>query len=116
MYQYAVVASDRYGNAANLSDLVQCELERYAVPYSIPSPFQDACDIFLDFPDTVQPTVTIFSLSGRKLREFPPEDVTDRMIHWDGTDDAGRVVGAGVYFVVLHEGAFTRIGKVARQR
>jgi hypothetical protein len=116
VYQYAVVASDRYGNAANLSDLVQCELERYAVPYSIPSPFQDACDIFLDFPDTVQPTVTIFSLSGRKLREFPPEDVTDRMIHWDGTDDAGRVVGAGVYFVVLHEGAFTRIGKVARQR
>lgn len=116
IYQYAVVASDRYGNAANLSDFIQCELDSYAVPYSIPSPFQDACDIFLDFPDTVQPTVMIFSLSGRKLRQFPPEDISDRMVHWDGTDDAGRDVGAGVYFVVLHGGSFNRIGKVARQR
>jgi hypothetical protein len=116
VYHYAVVACDRYGNAANLSDFIQCELDRYAVPYSIPSPFQDACDIFLDFPDTMQPTVTIYSLSGRKLREFPPEDISARMIHWDGTDDAGREVGAGVYFVVLQGGSFNRIGKIARQR
>lgn len=116
LYQYAVAASDRYGNTANLSDFVRCELDRYTVPYSIPSPFQDACDIFLDFPDTLQPLVTIFSLSGRKLIQFPQEDVSDRLIHWDGKDDAGQEVGAGIYFVVLHCGTFNRIGKIARQR
>ena len=116
VYQYAVAARDRYDNTANLSDFVLCELDRYTIPYSIPSPFQEACDIFLDFPDTLQPLVTIFSLSGRKLIQFPAEDVSDRMVHWDGRDDAGEVVPPGLYLyrveVELDHGDEVEVGAV----
>jgi hypothetical protein len=70
----------------------------------------------LDYPDDLQPTVEIYSLSGIRIRSYGPDQITNKRISWDGRDDGSREVGAGVYFVVVKDQGFRRTGKIARQR
>ncbi|MGB3341204.1 MAG: clostripain-related cysteine peptidase [bacterium] len=115
-YGYAVFAEDDYGNTGNLSDFIDVSLDRYAAPYSVPGPFQTNCDIVLDFPDSLLPTVKIFSLSGRLVRSFDPEQIDKKRIYWDGKDRDDKDVGSGLYFVLVKDEGFKKLGKIARQR
>jgi len=115
-YGFAVLAEDKYGNTSNLSDFTDVLIERYAAPFSIPSPFQTGCDIVLDYPDSLQPTVRIFSLSGRAIKTFPHASIENKQIHWDGKDGQNRDIGSGLYFVLVKAGSFKMLGKIARQR
>lgn len=115
-YEYAVYAEDDYNNRANVSNFVWASVHNYAVPYSLPNPFQASCDIILDYPDDVQPIVEIFSISGRLIRKFSVDEIDNKTIHWNGKDEQGRDAGSGLYFVLVRQGNFKRIGKVARQR
>lgn len=115
-YGYAVFSEDFYGNTSNLTDFIDVSLDRYAVPYSIPGPFQMSCDLILDFPDSLQPVVKIFSLAGRQIKKFDPAEINGHKIHWDGKDEHGQDVGSGLYFVLVKDGDFKKLGKIARQR
>jgi hypothetical protein len=115
-YHYAVAATDRYGNSGNVSAFVQVAIAQYAVPFSNPNPFQSSCEIVLDYPDSLSPAVYIFSLSGRFVRKFENDDIENKKISWNGKDSANRDIGAGIYFVFVKDGDFSRIGKIARQR
>lgn len=115
-YWFAILPIDRYGNTGNLSDFQAVSLTDYTRPYARPNPFQDECDLILDYPDSLSPTVSIFSLSGRKVRTFTNRNIIDHQVHWNGRDDQGRIAGAGLYFVFLKAGRFQRMGKIARQR
>ncbi|GAH91960.1 unnamed protein product, partial [marine sediment metagenome] len=35
---------------------------------------------------------------------------------WDGKDENNRDVGSGLYYILLKDGSFNKIGKIARQR
>jgi hypothetical protein len=115
-YLYMVFGRDAYNNSSNLSNSVAVSVDNYALPYSNPNPFQTSCDIVLDYPDTLQPTVTIFSISAQRVRAFGAHEIHNNTVHWDGRDEQGREVGSGLYFVLVKDGAFKRIGKIARQR
>jgi hypothetical protein len=115
-HQYMVHAEDQYGNTSNLSNTLEVDIEQYAVPYSIPNPFQTSCHLALDYPDTLEPTVEIFSLRGARIAEFDPGLIVDKKIYWDGKDNSGRDVAAGVYFVLVKASGFKKVGKIARQR
>jgi len=115
-YYYTLFPADSYDNRGNVGSLVDISIEEYALPYSMPSPFQSSCTLVLDYPDTLQPSVHIFSISGRRVREFDGTDINNKTVFWDGKDEYGRDVGSGIYFVLLKDGLFKRIGKIARQR
>jgi len=115
-YLYVVYAEDAYANRGNLSNSLDVSVTQYAAPYSIPNPFQTSCYIVVDCPDTLNPSVEIYSLRGARLKTFHPDLIVDRKIYWDGKDDAGRDVGSGLYFVLVRDTGFKRIGKIARQR
>lgn len=51
----------------------------------------------------------IFDVAGRQIRTVT---VLDGVVTWNGKDDAGRSVPAGVYFVRVSKGASTRAQKV----
>jgi hypothetical protein len=114
-YLAAVRPCDTYGNTGDLSAFYHFSIEEYAIPYSLPNPFQDDCTIVLDYPDSLQPVVKILSISGRLVRQFGYDAIHEKQISWDGTDLNGHPVSAGLYFIVLHDKTFTRIGKIARQ-
>lgn len=113
---YAVYAVDRYRNISNLSDLAEIVVDEYADPYSIPSPFSTSCVIVLDYPDQLDPQVEIFSVDGRRVKEYGREMINDRRVFWDGMDEGGNTCGAGIYYVLIKGDNFKKIGKIARQR
>ncbi|MBZ0268057.1 hypothetical protein K8I85_07870, partial [bacterium] len=47
--------------------------------------------------------LTVHDVRGRVVRRLPAEGVGSgpRETRWDGRDGSGRVVAAGIYFVVL---------------
>jgi hypothetical protein len=113
---YAVYAEDNYTNEGNLSDLCDVSVEDYAAPYSIPNPFQTSCTLVLDYPDTLDPQVEIYSLGGTLVRLFNADQIIDKRIFWNGQNEEQRDVAAGLYFVIVKDSGFKKIGKIARQR
>lgn len=115
-YHYAVFPKDRYGNIGNLTDFMEFSIENYASPYSNPNPFQTSCKIVLDYPDSLHPTVEIFSISGIRIRKFGADEIENKIIHWNGKDKNNRDIDSGLYFILVKDGSFKKIGKIARQR
>jgi hypothetical protein len=115
-YLYSMWATDRYGNTSNVSTLLDLAIEAYAVPYSIPNPFQTTCYIAVDYPDTLSPVIEIYSLRGARIRKFEADQIINKRAYWDGKDEQGREVGSGIYFVLLKDNGFEKLGKIARQR
>jgi hypothetical protein len=115
-YLYFVQPKDAYGNFGNVSVPIFISIEEYAAPYSNPNPFQDDCVIMLDYPDSCAPGVEIFSLAGRLVRQFANAEIDNKTVYWDGKDGSGQGVGSGLYFVLVKDRTFKRIGKIARQR
>lgn len=115
-YMYILQPEDYYGNTSNVSNYVSAIFNQYATPFSRPNPFQESCEIMLDYPDSLSPTIDIFSISGRKVKTFTSNMIHNHSVFWDARDEHGKEVGAGLYFVFVHDGSFKKIGKIARQR
>ncbi len=67
------------------------------------NPFRGSAGLVLALPAAGPATLEIFDVVGRRvmsLREAA-EDAGVREVSWDGTDDAGRRVAPGVYFMRL---------------
>jgi len=50
------------------------------------------------------------------VRSFGPEQIDNKHIYWDGKDESGKDVGSGLYFVLVKDDGFKKLGKIARQR
>ena len=69
---------------------------------SSPNPFRGSATITYELPDKKAGlTVEVYSVSGRLVRTLydGPASAGPGTLAWNGTDDAGRRVAAGVYFV-----------------
>jgi len=78
-----------------------------------PNPVRDQAALRFDLPQAGRVRVRIFDVAGRQVREVVHRDATVGRftVHWDGRDDRGRLVAAGVYVARLESGA----AKVARR-
>ncbi len=68
-----------------------------------PNPFKLPCNISALVPNAVNTSVKICDASGRLVRTLIHDrrSTGDLMIEWNGKDDQGRSLSAGVYFVHL---------------
>lgn len=77
-----------------------------------PNPFRDATAIRFSLHERRPVELTIFDVAGRRVRALLAREtgVGYHTIPWDGRDDAGRRVLAGIYFCRLSVGgrAFTQ--------
>lgn len=115
-YLYSVQSQDLYGNQGNVSNFIETEINNYCLPYSQPSPFEKDCELILDYPDSIKPTVAVYSITGRLIKKFTAQAINQSRIHWDGKDMNNKNISAGLYFVVLKANNFKKIGKIVRQR
>lgn len=111
-YYYFVTATDSFGNISTASQFRRVEVATWAEPYTRPAPFADECELVLDFPDGETPDVLIYTLSGTLVRRF--EDVRERVLAWDGTNDSGKPLADGLYIVAVQGRDFRKLGKIAK--
>ncbi len=68
-----------------------------------PNPFNPATVLTIRLDRADLPRVVLFDLAGRRVRELCHErrPAGPSLVHWDGRDDGGREVPAGVYLARL---------------
>jgi hypothetical protein len=67
-----------------------------------PNPFSPATSIDYDLPRATDVSLSIYGVQGRRIRTLVSEHqpAGRHSVVWDGTDDGGRRVAAGVYWYV----------------
>ena len=69
----------------------------------VPNPFRFETQIRFDLPQDTSVRLCIYDVEGRLVRTLAsgPESAGSRSVVWDGRDDEGREVAAGVFFSKL---------------
>jgi len=82
-----------------------------------PNPFAGRCHLRLDAGLAASATARIHDASGRLVRTLVlcPEATGSRVASWDGDDESGRAVPAGVYYCRVTSGGFSSSVKVVRR-
>lgn len=81
-----------------------------------PNPVRDATTLAFELPSAAAAgaTVALYDAQGRRVRSLAgPFAAGLNSVRWDGADDAGRPVRAGLYFVRLTAGGYELSRRVA---
>ncbi len=76
---------------------------------NVPNPFNPTTRISFDVPDARLVNLVIFDISGRLVRTLVDGELLQSKSHsreWNGTNDSGQKVAAGVYFYRMEAGDF----------
>ena len=86
----------------------------YALHQNYPNPFNPVTTIEYDLPENSQVRVAIYDMLGRKVRTlvYGFENAGFKTVQWQGKNDFGRSVGAGVYIFQIQAGNFTQARKM----
>jgi hypothetical protein len=87
---------------------------RFALHPAVPNPFTSRTTIRFDLPRSCHVCLRIHDVQGRLVRELvnSARPAQSYSIDWDGRDQSGDAVGAGVYFVRMKTDAYESDGKV----
>lgn len=83
--------------------------------YSYPNPFRKRINLRFQIPSSKsQAAISIYDASGRMVYDFPciTQYALRHTLSWSGTDQTGRPVPGGVYFVRLKIGIYRIIDKI----
>jgi len=95
----------------NESDLVP---EIFALHANYPNPFNPTTTISYDLPEQAQVTLDIFDIMGKQIKTLvnQSQDAGNKIAVWNGTDNLGRSVSAGVYLYRIKAGEFSQTRKM----
>jgi hypothetical protein len=110
-YTYWLTAVDALDNESDLSEPdsvtygVFSGLDRFVAAPAIlfpcePNPFGAETIFTLTLPQSGRVALSVYDAAGRRVRSLVDATLSPgtRMVGWDGCDDAGAPLGAGVYF------------------
>jgi hypothetical protein len=86
----------------------------YALSQNFPNPFNPTTTIEYSIPQAGNVDLVIYNLAGQKVRTLINEHqaASYNKVVWDGKNDMGESVGAGMYFYKLVSGNFNKIQKM----
>ena len=88
--------------------------DEFALHSNYPNPFNPTTTISYDLPEQAQITLGIYDLLGKRIKTLvhQSQDAGKQIVMWDGTDDVGRQVSAGVYLYRIQAGQFAQTRKM----
>ncbi len=91
---------------------------RAPIAAALPNPFGPRTTIRFELPAPATVDLFVADPTGRVVRRLlhEPRAAGPHSLEWDGRDDAGREVAAGIYLYVLHAGDRHAMGKLVRVR
>ena len=86
----------------------------FAIHQNYPNPFNPTTTISYDLPKRSLVTIGIYNLLGKQIKTLvnQSQDAGNKIAVWNGTDDLGRQVSAGVYLYRIQAGEFTQTRKM----
>ena len=94
-------------------------IKRFELYPNFPNPFNPSTTITFDVPQLskaqVAVTLSVFNLNGQKVRTLTSgllQTNAQYQVRWDGTNDAGQNLPAGIYLVLLQSPQFQKSIKV----
>jgi hypothetical protein len=81
---------------------------------AFPNPFRTASEIRYTLPTAERVSLTVYDVRGRRVRTVIDENVPagDHTARWDGADENGRRVAAGVYLYRIEAGDWQETKRV----
>jgi hypothetical protein len=88
--------------------------KEYALEQNHPNPFNPSTTINYQLPKNGQVRLTIYNSLGQEVRTLVDSELLAGYYQtlWDARDNAGRLVGSGVYVSVLEAGEFVQTKKM----
>ncbi len=85
---------------------------------NVPNPFNPLTHISFDLPDGGQTSLVVYDVAGRQVRTLVTGTLPagGHTFSWNGADDAGRQVGAGVYLYQLRSGTIDEVRRMTLVR
>ncbi len=100
-----------YGNVASLSPVIDLPMASMPVLHpNYPNPFNPRTTIKFDLPADMVAGVKVYDLCGRLVKTLVRRQAMtagEKQAYWNGRDDFGRTVAAGVYLYRLEGGTFS---------
>ncbi|MEE9166727.1 MAG: M28 family peptidase [Candidatus Neomarinimicrobiota bacterium] len=86
--------------------------EVHALLQNYPNPFNPVTTLRYDLPERSEVVLTVYDIMGREARTLVQgmEEPGYKSVSWDGTDDSGNPVSAGVYLYRIFAGGVLRTG------
>jgi len=84
---------------------------RYSLEQNVPNPFNPMTTIYFELPEPATVRLQVFDISGRLVRNLlngASLGAGRQDVVWNGKDDNGQQVAAGVYFYHLSSGSFNQ--------
>ncbi|NNE07381.1 MAG: S8 family serine peptidase [Gemmatimonadetes bacterium] len=113
------VESALTGYLAEQATSVDGAFRPYGVQFfASPNPFRGATTIRLSTPagTTMPHELEIYSLQGRRVRTIRSDSSDRGAWEWNGLDDRGRHVSAGVYLIRSNAGSLQSVGRLVHIR
>jgi len=99
-------------------DLTQIPNIPYAfrMDQNFPNPFNPATRINYEIPEQTHVSLKVYNLMGNEVKTLVNEvqPAGPNSVDWNGTDNHGRSVGAGIYFYKIKAGDDFKVGKMTK--
>lgn len=118
-YEYVLLAHGASGSTFSSQRIgVDVPNVAMALGQNAPNPFTESTIIGIALPDRADIEVDVFDVAGRRVATLARGSRTggEHELTWNGLDDAGNRVGAGVYFYRLKAGNETLTRKLVVMR
>ena len=88
--------------------------EEWGINQSYPNPFQVFTTIEYEVPTTEKVKIVVYNIRGQAIKTLVNQEISAgyHTVLWDGTNDQGTYVSAGVYFYTIHRGVHRQTKKM----
>tara|TARA_B100000700_G_scaffold328572_1_gene446834 strand:- start:786 stop:2912 length:2127 start_codon:yes stop_codon:yes gene_type:complete len=102
------------GTSVNIGSGMELYPTKFRLYPNSPNPFNPSTRISYDLKEQVEVTLIVYDLLGNKIKTLvnQSQDTGNNIAVWDGTDDFGRTVSAGVYLYRITAGEFVQTQKM----
>ncbi|MEK7727913.1 MAG: T9SS type A sorting domain-containing protein, partial [candidate division KSB1 bacterium] len=106
------------GYAKSVSDssaIVEAPASYFLAP-NYPNPFKHSTRLQYGLPTRAEVTLAVYDILGRNIKTLVQrvEEAGIKFVTWEGTDELGRTVSAGLYVCQLRAGDFVQTRKLVR--
>ncbi len=91
---------------------------RFAVSQNYPNPFNPTTAIRFELPKATHVRIVVYNTLGREVKVLldAQREAGYHVVRWDGTNNAGRAVGSGVYYYRVQAGDKQEVRKMTLLR